>query len=355
MIALSLSGGGSRAIAFHLGCLRALNDRGVLKKISVISAVSGGSVIAGLYAYWNDDFEDFHERVLVFLRYGLNRAIARHLFSRKILPRVVATNLISRPLNTIAKCIGYKTPFRRWGSRTDALQDALHDLFGSLNLSEIRRSGLDIVFNACELRTGTAFRFGNHCSGGWRLGEIVNEEILVAHAVACSAAYPLFLPAFDQEYTFKKKGTTKRKRVIITDGGVYDNLGLGCLEPDKDPRYSLHAYHPDYILCCSAGHGQFTGEKIPYGFLSRTQATFESIFRKAQDASLNRLHLHKKIGNIKGFILPYLGQQDQNLPFQPTNLVRQQDVMNYPTNFAPMNLENIERLSNRGNNSQIFY
>jgi len=40
MIALALSGGGSRAIAFHLGCLRALNERGVLQKVSVISAVS---------------------------------------------------------------------------------------------------------------------------------------------------------------------------------------------------------------------------------------------------------------------------------------------------------------------------
>ena len=28
MIGLALSGGGSRAMAFHLGCLRALNDMG---------------------------------------------------------------------------------------------------------------------------------------------------------------------------------------------------------------------------------------------------------------------------------------------------------------------------------------
>lgn len=27
---LALSGGGSRAVAFHLGCMRALNDRGIL-------------------------------------------------------------------------------------------------------------------------------------------------------------------------------------------------------------------------------------------------------------------------------------------------------------------------------------
>lgn len=41
-VGLALSGGGSRAIAFHLGCLRALHDRGVLNRLRVISSVSGG-------------------------------------------------------------------------------------------------------------------------------------------------------------------------------------------------------------------------------------------------------------------------------------------------------------------------
>ena len=35
-VGLALSGGGSRAIAFHLGCLRALYDRGVLDRLRVI-------------------------------------------------------------------------------------------------------------------------------------------------------------------------------------------------------------------------------------------------------------------------------------------------------------------------------
>lgn len=348
MIALSLSGGGSRAIAFHLGCLRALNDRGVLQKISVVSAVSGGAVIAGLYAYWNDSFEDFHERVLILLRRGLLRATARNLLSMKILPRMVAANLISRPLNTIAKCIGYEPPFRRWGSRTDALQEALHDIFSSLKLSQVTRPSLDIVFNACELCTGTAFRFGNHRSGSWRLGEINSKEISVAHAITCSAAYPLFLPAFDREYTFKKDGKTQKRRAIITDGGIYDNLGITCLEPGRDHRYSLHTYSPNFIICCYAGHGQLTGEKIPYEFFSRTEAAFESVFRKAQDSTLNRLHLHKQAGNIKGFILPYLGQQDQSLPFRPSDLIQRHEVIDYPTNFTAMHEKDIERISRRG-------
>ena len=53
-IALALSGGGSRAIAFHLGCLRALNDRGLLKRVKTVSSVSGGSVIAATYCLDGD-------------------------------------------------------------------------------------------------------------------------------------------------------------------------------------------------------------------------------------------------------------------------------------------------------------
>lgn len=348
MIALTLSGGGARAIAFHLGCLRALHDREVLKKVAVISSVSGGSVIAGMYVYWNDSFDDFDKRVVHLLRRGMHKAIARHLFSPRLFPRVVATNLISRPVNSIAKLFKCQPPFRRWASRTDALEAALRDIFHDLRLNEVARQNIDIVINACELRTGTAFRFGNHCSGTWRFGEIHGNQITVAHAVACSAAYPMFLPAFDREYTFVKNGKSQRERVIITDGGVYDNLGISCVESDRDSRFSLHSYSPEYIICCSAGFGQLSGQDIPFGFYSRANAAFESIFRKVQDASFSRLHMLNREGKIKGFILPYLGQQDQALPEPPKDLVKREEVLGYPTNFAAMSEEDIVRISRRG-------
>lgn len=348
MIALALSGGGSRAIAFHLGCLRALHDRGVLGKTAVISAVSGGSVIAGMYAYSNDSFKEFEQRVIELLRCGLNQAILRHLFSPGLLARVLATNLISLPVAFLFRLFKQQPPIRRWASRTDAIAYALLDLFGPIELEQVKRPKLDIVFNACEMRTGTAFRFGNHRSGGWRIGEISNNRVLVANAIACSAAYPLFLPAFDSEYMFVKDGVNRRERVVITDGGVYDNLGISCLEPGRDSRFSLHSYPADYIICCYAGLGQFSGGRIPFGFVSRTQAAFETIFRKVQDAALHRLHLHKQAGNIKGFILPYLGQQEKALPFLPPDLVRRDEVLGYPTNFAAMPEKYIRLLTQRG-------
>jgi len=348
VIALALSGGGSRAIAFHLGCLRALQDRGVLEKVSVISSVSGGSVIAGIYAYRENSFGDFDQRVVDLLRRGMHKAIARYLFSPRLFPRILATNLISRPMNTLAKLFRCQPPFRRWASRSDALEAALRDIFLDLILDKVARPNLDIVINACELRTGTAFRFGNRRSGTWRFGAIHGNQITVAHAVACSAAYPMLLPAFDREYTFVKDGKSQRERVIITDGGVYDNLGISCIEPDRDARFNLHNYSPEYIICCSAGYGQLSGQDIPFGFYSRASTAFESVFRKVQDASYNRLHMLKRDGRIRGFVLPYLGQQDQALPLRPEDLVKREEVLGYPTDFAAMPEKDITRLSRRG-------
>ncbi len=61
-IGLALSGGGSRAIAFHLGCLRALHDLGILAQVKVLSTVSGGSVIGALYASTDAPFPEFEAK-----------------------------------------------------------------------------------------------------------------------------------------------------------------------------------------------------------------------------------------------------------------------------------------------------
>lgn len=76
-VGLALSGGGSRAIAFHLGCLRALHDRGALGRVRVVSGVSGGAVAAAAYAYGDGSFTDFEAETEEMLRRGLGKEIAR--------------------------------------------------------------------------------------------------------------------------------------------------------------------------------------------------------------------------------------------------------------------------------------
>lgn len=52
-IGLALSGGGFRAVLFHIGVILRLNDSGLVTKLKRVSSVSGGSITAGVLAvHW---------------------------------------------------------------------------------------------------------------------------------------------------------------------------------------------------------------------------------------------------------------------------------------------------------------
>ena len=94
----------------------------------------------------------------------------------------------------------------------DAARGDLDDLlFEGASLSMLPAQP-HLVINATELRTGSAFRFGTLELGSWRWGRLYRNDISIAHAVAASAAYPLFLPAFDETLTFEKGGELKWPR-----------------------------------------------------------------------------------------------------------------------------------------------
>jgi integrative and conjugative element protein (TIGR02256 family) len=372
-VGLALSGGGSRAMAFHLGCLRALYDRGVLDRLQVISAVSGGSVIAAMYAYSQGSFSDFDRSVITLLRRGIQRDIARKIANPAVAVQMAGTivlagsaaaaadiarlalnsasstsGLLRRDVNRFTKKI--QPPLRRWGSTTVAFEAVLRDrVFGSILITSPRRDDFEIILNACELRSGSAFRFGSRESGCWRYGTVNGNAVEVAHAVAASAAYPALLPALDEVIAFTdRRGAKCERRVLLTDGGVYDNLGVTCLEPGSAGEVGYNHFTPEYIICCDAGQGIFQDHPVPYLWGARMARAFESVFRKAQNATQNRLHLFAATDQIKGFVLAYLGQIDDRIPCAPFDLVRREEVFEYPTDFSAMQTEDINRLTKRG-------
>jgi NTE family protein len=350
MIGLALSGGGSRAIAFHLGCLRALNDMGLLDRIGVLSTISGGSVIGAYYAYSPEkSFEEFEADIQKILRAGFQKRILTELIKPQHAIPVLSSFLITRVDEYCARLCKKEPSLQRYPSRTDIFHQVLQkNVFSGKAMNSPRKNDMEVVIGACELRTGSAFRFGNRESGYWRGGELAKEEIDVAFAVTASAAFPLLLPALDRIWNFRKNEKEHRHRVILTDGGVYDNLGIQVLEPGRDPKFSLHTFPCEYLIVCNAGHGLSSGTDIPMGFYSRVKKSFEIIHRRVQDASMHRLHQLKTDGLIKGFVLPYLGQQDSVLPWKPSGLIPCEEVNAYPTDFAAMSEEWIEKLSKRG-------
>jgi NTE family protein len=336
-------------MAFHLGCLRALDDLGILERIGVLSTISGGSLIGAIYAYTPTlSFAEFESLLRIELRRGFHRRIAVELAKPHNLLACIASFLASR-VDDAGRLIHLGTGLRRYRSRTDMFRRVLErDVFRGLVMSSPRRNNMQVVIGACELRTGTAFRFGNQKSGDWRHGEMVNGDSSLAFAVASSAAYPILLPALDRLFVFRKNGQERKERVLLTDGGIYDNLGIQVIEPGRDPTVSLHTFPCDYLIACNAGHGQESGEALPSGFVARVARSFGIVHRRVQDSAMHRLHQLKEGGQIKGFALPYLGQQDERLPWKPGTLVPRGEVVNYPTNFAPMEGEWIAKLSARG-------
>ena len=353
-VGLALSGGGFRALAFHLGCLRALEDRQILSRISVVSGVSGGSLAAALWAYTPGDFAAFDKCVRRLLNDGLQWKIAKRAFVSPRSLKTLATLATSgsaaaaSTLWAVATRHGRrKPPFRRFSSATEAMIDVLERVFESQQLSDQRRGDVDVVLNACELRTGSAFRFGSRESHCYRYGTLL-EEPSVALAVAASAAHPLLLPALDRRFVFQDRaGNTSAERVALTDGGVFDNLGISVLEPDRDPQITV-TYHPDYIIACDAGTGILSDDALPFGFPSRINRAFTSTYRKAQDGTRKRLHSLMDEGKVKGFVFPYLGQRESQLPVVPPDLPSRESVLAFKTDFAAMNGEDIDLIAARG-------
>lgn len=367
---LALSGGGSRAAAFHLGCMRALHDRGILEQVCTLSTVSGGSVIGALWAYSDDNFEEFDQRIQAILRKGLKRGIIRFTLFSAITPRIIGTISTSSVLAAICSIISLgamasrlfgvpnnklrkfrsrlQAPLPRFASRTTAFAEFLDKAyFNGAKVKDVRRKNLQIVINASELRTQSAYRFGSIESGCWRFGKLT-DDTLVAEAVAASAAFPALLPALDQQRRYIKNGETATHRTIVTDGGVYDNLGTSCLMPSRDKSVSTNITETDFIIACVAGQGIPDGSKIPYFWASRMLATVNTIHRRTHTMTFNLLYQLKESRQIEGFLLPYLGQNDHALPCPPPNLVPRDATFDYPTDFDPMSQESLDLLAKRG-------
>ena len=126
-VGLALSGGGARAIAFHLGCMRALHDRSVLDRVDVISGVSGGSVLAAMYAYTADDFELFHERVQEVLRKGIRGKIVRRLLLSPRIIQILGTWLVAGTLAVGTSLIRIVALFFPWPSRVRTIRSGHPD------------------------------------------------------------------------------------------------------------------------------------------------------------------------------------------------------------------------------------
>lgn len=212
-VGLCLSGGGYRAMLFHVGSLWRLMETGKLFELTRVSSVSGGSITAAVLALaWNGlasgGMPAFQRDVVDPLRSLARVTIdARSILGGVLLPGSVAQYVA----NAYARHL--------FAERT--LQD----------LPDTPR----FIINATNLETGSLFRFTKREIRDWRIGRIGTPTVRIADAVAASSAFPPLLspfildvdPAdFDAPAPGELSDEAFRGEISLSDGGVYDNLGL---------------------------------------------------------------------------------------------------------------------------------
>jgi len=217
-IALCLSGGGYRAMLFHAGAIWRLNELSLLRKINLISSVSGGSIASGALAVaWNSLQWD---------------------------PTGRASNLqqtfVAPVLRQAQDAIDYESialGLLPWDSafRQVAQSYERNITVGPKTLQDLPPQP-EFVFNTTSLMSGRDWRFTRGYAADWRVGMIQAPTFSLAEVIAASSAFPPFLsPASfalngltisaptGKEDLHKSPFTDK---ALLSDGGVYDNMGL---------------------------------------------------------------------------------------------------------------------------------
>jgi NTE family protein len=258
-IALCLSGGGYRAMLFHAGVLWRLAElgylgsgerqgkHGPLGSLQRISSVSGGSITSAVLGLaWPSlevDRAGLPERFRAQIIDPIQRFASQTTVS-------IGSGLWAALVSTVNKRIVKVYRKQLYGDRTlQHLPD--HPRF---------------IFNATNLQSGALWRFSKPYSRDWRVGEIRKSEESIASVVAASSAFPPFLsPApfkyDDSSYTADSGADLQRPpfttRPVLSDGGVYDNLGLET------------AYKRYRTLIVSDAGGMFEASKKVHGDWAR--------------------------------------------------------------------------------------
>lgn len=235
-IGIALSGDGYRATLFGLGSLQRLNDAGLLGRLDRVTSVSGGSILAGALAHrWKE------------LNFVDGRATN---FNALVVKPVRA--FCGRTIDVGAGIKGALMPFRNAGDFLAARYD--DDLFGGAMLKDIPDASLPgnprFVFHATSLQTGRGFRLRQDFIADHLLGINRDARVKLSVAVAASSAFPpVFSPIeLDTRPGDWQQGSPAaeleplRERIVLTDGGVCDLMGLESLVD-----------HVDIVLVSDAG------------------------------------------------------------------------------------------------------
>jgi NTE family protein len=216
VVGLCLSGGGYRAVIYHVGALIRLNELGFLPKLREVASVSGGSITAGMLAVaWKK------------LRFD-DKGVATN-FREEVADPLIRFAAIGVDVKAILLGL---LPGRTAADEIAAAYD--RHLFAGATLQDIPDEPR-FTFMATNLQTGSGWRFAKAYAADYRVGRIDRPKLSLDCVVAASSAFPPFLSPvrlrFEPHSVKPMTGADLHRPpftevAVLTDGGVYDNLGL---------------------------------------------------------------------------------------------------------------------------------
>jgi NTE family protein len=283
-VGLALSGGGLRASMYHTGVLLQLARHGVLRRVEVISTVSGGSIVGALLYLRlrellasDEKITDAHYVNLVVEMHGELRALARKNLRTRAFANPWAILKMASPYYSRSERIGELYDQSLFTKHHPAGADAkghvrLRDMAMDWTANAERDAKIPVLLlNTTALNTGHNFRFGPRTMGeppaetptaldvdkGPRLlhpenyGQLPRKlaDFKLGRAVAASTCVPgLFFPV-------PVSGMYQGLKLQLVDGGVHDNQGIqGLLD---DPEFACDT------VVVSDGSGQMDCKPYP--------------------------------------------------------------------------------------------
>lgn len=214
-VGLCLSGGGYRAMLFHLGTLWRLNELGWLERLDRVSSVSVGSLTSA----------------------ALGLAWPQLAFSAGVATRF--TDLVVDPVRALARVTVDEAAIAVGLLTSDTIGERVANAYAEHLLGEATLQDLPdaprFIINATNLASGALLLLSKQEISDYRVGRIADPKLAIADAVACSSAFPPVLSPFELDLRDAAWETEEgndipdpeyRRELKLTDGGVYDNLGL---------------------------------------------------------------------------------------------------------------------------------
>jgi len=169
-MALCLSGGGYRAMVFHMGVIWRLHETGLMSTLKRISSVSGGSITAGMLA----------------LKWGklAGKPFARASFEQEFIAPL--RKLASETIDAESVIFGAVLPGTTISQQVAAAYDKIFDGATLQDLLDEPR----FVINATNVQTGVLWRFMKPYMADYRVGMVEHPTVPLATAVAASWAFP---------------------------------------------------------------------------------------------------------------------------------------------------------------------